>query len=123
MWRLLRDVASMLWVACEALGLDGIAFVPSHFALALQSTALAEVIDPDARPQLAGALEALKGLAFVDKLRAVEEGRLRPRDGGSVFRYEPVPMLVPVSERARDWVREHVRERRPEAYELIEERG
>ena len=118
---LLRDVASMLWVGCEALGLDGIAFVPSHFALALQSAGLAEVIESEARRQLAGVIEATAGLTFVDKLRAMEEGRIRRREDDAGYRYEPVPMLVPVSDEARRWVREHLGELDPEPYELAEE--
>lgn len=116
---LLRDVVSMLWVGSEALGLDGFGFVPSHVALALQAFALAEVIESGPRRELAGVVVALKGQSLVEKTRAIEEGRVRRYRDGEVYRYEPVPMLVPVSARARDWVREQFHEGEPEAYELV----
>lgn len=114
---LLRDVASLLWVGCEALGLDGFAFVPSHVALALQSFDLAVVVDREKARELGGALRAVEGASFVEKVRALEEGRvLRARDGRP-FRYEPVPMLIPVSEKARQYARRTAAQKETETYE------
>ena len=98
---LLRDVASLLLIACEHLGLDGLCYVPSHVALAVQSAGLAAVVDEGRARHLAAALRALRGRPFLQQVRALEEGRVVEEGSGEAYRWTPTPMLVPVTDTAR----------------------
>lgn len=98
---LLRDVASLLLLACEHLDLDGLCFVPSHVSLAVQSRGLATVVDARAAARLDAALRPLRGRTFLRKVRSLEEGHVVDATSGQPYRWEPTPMLVPVTDAAR----------------------
>jgi hypothetical protein len=98
---LLRDMASLLWVSCETLGLDGVAFVPSHVALAVQSRKFGAFVDPQVQAAFEGALTATRELSTVPRLRALHEGKVVRRSDGGVYVYEPSLMVAAVSERAQ----------------------
>ncbi len=99
---LLRDIASLLWVSCETFDLDGIAFVPSHVALAVQSRNFGRFVDADLQAQFEGALAATRNLSTVERLRALHEGRVVRSEDGATYRYQPSLMLAAVSDRAKE---------------------
>jgi len=98
---LLRDVASMLILACEHLGLDGLCFVPSHVALAVQSAGIAGFVDAERGRRFASALRALRGRPFLRQVRALEAGEVVDQATGEAFLWSPTPLVVPVSETAK----------------------
>lgn len=98
---LLRDIASLLILACEQLGLDGVAYVPTHVALAVQSNTLVWFVDPAAGARFRAAIQAVDTLPFREQVRLLEAGLVRDLDSGEAFRWEPTPVVVPVQPRFR----------------------
>jgi acetoin utilization deacetylase AcuC-like enzyme len=103
---LLREMSAMLVVICERLGLDGIAFVPSHYHIAAQAHSHFRFLDPEAQARFEKLRQALAGTKLVAAIRALEEGRVRNRTDGTPFLWVPSPMLVAVSPRLRERLRE-----------------
>lgn len=101
---LLRDVASLLILACEHLGLDGICYLPSHAALGIQSAGLAGFVDEKAGRRFAAVLRALHGRSFLRKVQAIEGGEVVDAATDAPFVWEPTPLLVPVSGPAKERV-------------------
>lgn len=97
---LLREVASLLILVCDRLGLDGLHFVPSHFHLGAQSRKDLRFVRPGDEARFRAMCDALGGLPLGAATRAVAAGRVR--DGcGEPVAWRPVPMVLPVSERLR----------------------
>jgi acetoin utilization deacetylase AcuC-like enzyme len=121
---LLRDVASLLLLACEHLGLDGLAYVPSHVALAVQSAGLAGFVDVEFGRHFHAALRAVRGRPFLERVRLLEAGAVVDRETGQALRWEPTTLLVPVSDEAKRRVDPNwtlPREGDP-VYEVVEQR-
>ena len=121
---LLRDVASLLLLACEHLELDGMAYVPSHVALAVQSAGLAGFVDDEFGRHFHAALRALRGHPFLERVRLLEAGAVVEQQTGEPIRWHPTTMLVPVSDAAKRRVDPNwtlPREGDP-VYEVVEER-
>ena len=93
---LVREIAALLVVMCERLGLEGIAFVPSHYHIAAQGRSHFRFLDPAAQARFEALRAALDGKKLVDAIRALEDGRVRERRTGERFVWLPSPMLVPV---------------------------
>lgn len=98
---LLRDIASLLILACEQLGLDGVAYVPAHVALAVQSSTLATFADRGAGLRFAAALRAVRDLPFREQVRLLESGGVRDQDTGEPYQWEPTTVVVPVGRQFR----------------------
>lgn len=98
---LLRDVASLLILACEHLGLDGLCFVPSHVALAVQSSGLAGFVDAERGRHFAAAMRALRGRPFLRQVQALEAGEVVDASTGKPFVWSPTPLVIPVSAAAK----------------------
>jgi acetoin utilization deacetylase AcuC-like enzyme len=98
---LLRSVVSMLVMACERLGLEGLVFTPSHYHLGVQSRKLLRFLEPRDEARFRAIREALGGLSLVEATRALEAGRVRDAAAGEAVAWTPVPMVLPVGEALR----------------------
>jgi len=98
---LLRDVMAWLVVLCGELGLDGLMYMPAGYFVA---TFGSRFIDPAQQARLEAMRRALASLRLVEATQAVEAGRVIDAATGAVVRWEPAPMVIPVSSRLRDLV-------------------
>lgn len=98
---LLRDVMAWLVVLCGELGLDGLMYMPAGYFVA---TFGSRFIDPAHQARLEAMRRALASLRLVEATQAVEAGRVIDAATGAVVRWEPAPMVIPVSSRLRDLV-------------------
>jgi acetoin utilization deacetylase AcuC-like enzyme len=98
---LLRDVASLLILACEQLELDGVAYVPTHVSLAVQSATLAVAVDPEEGARFDAALRAVRTESFREQVRLLEGGAVREIGSGAPYRWRPSAVVVPVSRALR----------------------
>jgi len=98
---LLRDVMAWLVVLCGELGLDGLLYMPAGYFVA---TFGSRFIDPAHQARLEAMRRALASLRLVEATRAVEAGRVVDAATGAVVRWEPAPMVIPVSPRLRELV-------------------
>lgn len=98
---MLREVSALLILICERLGLDGLLIVPSHYHVAALSAAHCRFVDPDDEARFEALREALAGIRLVDAARALEEERVVERETGEPFRWQPVRMVLPVSDRLK----------------------
>ncbi|MFP3941496.1 MAG: histone deacetylase [Thermoanaerobaculia bacterium] len=96
---LLKDVAAMLVLICDRLGLDGVLFVPSHYHMAAQATEYLRFLHPEDAARFRAFRRAVGHLPLGEATRAVDQGRVVDAATGEPVRWEPVPMLLPVSER------------------------
>lgn len=96
---LLRDVVALLVLVCDRLGLDGLLFVPSHYHMGAQSRKLLRFFEPEHEARFRAMRQALAGLGLPAATRAVAEGRLVDETTGQPATWEPVPMVLPVSEK------------------------
>jgi hypothetical protein len=95
----LAEVMALLVLACDRLHLDGIVFVPAYFHTAVQGRRLLRFLKPEHEGRFQALAAALAGLPLAAASAAVDGGRVR--ENGIPYRWEPMPMLLPVSERAR----------------------
>lgn len=102
---MLGDVAAWLIVMCETLGLDGIVFVPAHFYMAVLGQHHMRFLEPRDQARFEALRDALSGVSLGDANRAIEEGRVVDAATAEPVRWEPAPMIVPVSERLRERLR------------------
>ncbi len=99
---MLRDVVALLVVACERLDLDGLAFVPSHYHMAVSSKKVLRFLEPEHEVIFEALRRALRHLPVAEASRAVDEGRVRDLRTGKPYEWQPVPMVLPVSRRLRE---------------------
>lgn len=98
---LLREVVGWLMVVCERLGLDGIAFSPAHYYMAMLGRRHLEFVRPEDAALFEALRDAVRGLDLAEASRAIDEGRVvDERTGGSV-RWPAPLMVLPLSERLR----------------------
>ncbi len=95
---MLREVISMLILICDRLGLDGIAFVPSHFHLAVQAHGPLRFAEPLAEARYRALVATLRSLPLGAASRAVDAGRIRDLATGEPLRWERAPMVLPVTD-------------------------
>jgi acetoin utilization deacetylase AcuC-like enzyme len=98
---LLKEVAALLVMACERLGLDGLVFTPAHYHLAVQSRRLLSFLDPTDEGRFRALGRALAGLPLADATRAVEDGRVLEGSARRRWRWRPSTMVLPVSRRLK----------------------
>lgn len=96
---MLKDVAAMLVLICDRLGLDGVLFVPSHYHMAAQATEYLRFLHAEDRARFRAFRRAVGHLPLGEATRAVDRGRVVDAATGEPVRWEPVPMLLPVSDR------------------------
>lgn len=102
---MLGEVAAWMIVMCETLGLDGIAFVPAHFYMAVLGQHHMRFLEPRHQARFEALRDALSRVSLADANRAIEEGRVVDAATGEPVRWEPAPMVVTVSERLRERLR------------------
>ncbi len=98
---LLREVVGWLIVVCERLRLDGIAFVPSQYYMAGVGARHLKFIDPAHQGWFEALHTALRTLGFAQANQALNAGVVVDDATGDVVRWEPRPMVLPVSDRLR----------------------
>ncbi len=99
---MLRDVAAWLVVVCEEMRLDGVGFVPSQYYMAAVGHRHLQFVEPAARARYEALRKALRGLDLATGTRVLNGGGvIDVRTGQPVF-WEPVPMVVPVSQALRE---------------------
>ena len=100
---LLGDVASLLILGAEHLGLDAVSFIPTHFSLVLQSWGHIRCVDPRRQGELEAVMEVLDPRDFLKAVEEVHSRRLRSRPEGDPWSWEPTAVCVPVSDAMKDW--------------------
>ncbi len=103
---MLNDVVAMLRVACERLHLDGLVFVPSQFHVAAYSQGYLNFLEAEARARFAALLRLFRDTPLPEATQAVAEGRVVDVESGEVFTWRPSPMVLPVSEKLAQRIRE-----------------
>ena len=109
---LLDDVAALLVLICDRLGLDGLLYVPSHYHLATQGRRVLRFLDPADEARFEAMSEALDALPLAEATRAVADRRLLDATTGERFELPAMPMVLPISERLRAHLEAGERERR-----------
>lgn len=112
---MLRDTIALLVQVCHRLHLDGITYTPSHFHLASQSTKYLRFLDPRDAATFDAVKEALAGLSLVEAARRVEAGEVVDARSGEPYRWQPMPMVLVVSDRLASWFDEQRYEERRSA--------
>ncbi|HSE26929.1 MAG TPA: histone deacetylase [Gemmatimonadales bacterium] len=97
---LLREAAAFQMLLCEDLGLDGIAFAPAHYYMAALGSKVLRFLEPEAEAHLRALRELFDGLSLAEASRRLDAGEVRDARGAAV-RWEPRPMVVPVSARLK----------------------
>jgi acetoin utilization deacetylase AcuC-like enzyme len=95
--RMFDDVALLMLVVCERLGLDGIVVVPSHYHVAVHYHGRMKFLDPVAEGRFRGLQRLLATLPLAEASSAVERGRVRDTSSDSRRSYEPAPLILPSS--------------------------
>lgn len=108
----LRDVVAMLLLMCERVGLDGLAFTPSHYHLAAQSNRYLRFLRPEDQARFNALSAVTRGLSLPEASAAIGSGRVRDRASGETIPWKPAPMVVPVSDELRREVEGEAYERR-----------
>lgn len=100
---LLGDVASLLILGTEHLGLDAMTFTPTHFSLVLQSWSHIRCIDPARQGETEAVMELLDPRDFLRSVELSTSGRIRIEGSGEPWTWEPTPVCVPVSAPLKAW--------------------
>jgi acetoin utilization deacetylase AcuC-like enzyme len=95
---ILGDVASLLILVTEHLGLDGMSFIPTHFSLVLQSWSHIRCVDPVRQGQTEALIEVLGRRDFLRAVELATTGQVVDEASGQSWSWEPTPVCVPVSE-------------------------
>ncbi|MBI1966385.1 MAG: histone deacetylase, partial [Gemmatimonadetes bacterium] len=98
---LLGEVGAWLVVACETIGLDGIAHVPSHFHLAVVGRHHLRFLRPEHQARFEALRDALQGIPIAEASRLLEEDRVVDAATGEPVRWKPGPTVLPVSVRLK----------------------
>ena len=98
---LLRAAAAVLIVLCERLELDGLMFTPSHFHLASLARPFARDRDPRREGRFQAIQRAVAGLSLREATEAVQNGGLLEVRSGKPLRWEPMPLVLPVSRKCK----------------------
>jgi len=94
---MLREIYGWLRTLCETLGLDGIAFVPSHYYMAALGQRILRFLDPAAQARFEAIHAALRGLSVAEASRALAHERVRDVKTDAIVTWQPSVMVVPVS--------------------------
>jgi acetoin utilization deacetylase AcuC-like enzyme len=95
-----RETMELLYQACRRLELDGIAFHPSRYHIAVLGAPHCSFLDPVQQGRFDALREVLAGLELGAASRLLDEGGLHQRDG-TPLRWEPAEYVAPVSQRLR----------------------
>ncbi len=101
---MLREVVAWLFVVCEELRLDGIAFVPSQYFMAAVGHRHLRFVDPVRQARYEAIREALRGSRLAAANSHLRNGLVIDRATSASVSWEPVPMVLPVSHRLHEQV-------------------
>jgi acetoin utilization deacetylase AcuC-like enzyme len=101
---LLSEMAGLLLVMCEALGLDGIVFVPAHYSTAALAQHHMRFLEPAEQARFDALRTTVGGMSLGEIERALAEGRIVDAARGDAVRWRPVPLVLPVSARLQELV-------------------
>jgi acetoin utilization deacetylase AcuC-like enzyme len=96
-----QDIIALLVLACDRLQLDGLLFVPSHYHTASAGRKTLRFLDPADEGLFRALHRALEELPLAEATRAVDERRVVDAATGEPFTWQPMPMVVPVTDRLR----------------------
>jgi acetoin utilization deacetylase AcuC-like enzyme len=97
---LLNDMMALLVSLAERLQIDGLVFVPSQYHLAVKAHRFLGFTSREDAAWFADLERRIGDLPLPEATRAVADGRILD-DGGRPIARRPVPMVLPVSDRAR----------------------
>ncbi len=100
---LLKEIFGFEVMVCEILELDGVFFVPSSYHVAAQSRQVVYFLEPRDEALFEALRHLLKDMPLAEASSAVAEGRVR-EVGGEVFKWEGLPMVLPVAEALKERV-------------------
>ncbi len=100
---LLKEIFGFEVMICEILALDGVFFVPSSYHVAAQSRQVVYFLEPRDEVLFEALRRLLGDMPLAEASSAVAEGRVR-EVGGEVFKWEGLPMILPVSEALKELV-------------------
>ena len=103
---MLNDVAALLQVACERLRLDGLVFVPSQFHVAAYGRGYLTFVSAEARARFEALRELFRDTSLPEATHLVASGQVIDEATGEVFKWRPEPMVLAVSEKLRQRLRE-----------------
>jgi len=101
---LVPDIMSLLILICDQLQLDGIAFVPSQYHLAVKGRRFLRFLDPQDEGWVRALQIALADLPLDQATDLVSGGLLRNSQSGETVTWRPMQMVLPISERLHDRV-------------------
>ncbi len=101
---MLRELFGWMVVICETLELDGLFFYPSQYHLAALSHRYARFLHPDHEASYRALERLLAGLPLHQAAAALAEGRIVRAAMGEPLRWEPYPLIIPVSPRLKQQV-------------------
>ncbi len=101
---MLREIFGWLIAMCRALGLDGIAFVPSHYYMAVLGKRYLRFVDPEKQASFEALHRVLGDRPLARASAALEAGQVRDAATGQSVSWEPAVMVVPVSAALRERV-------------------
>ena len=101
---MLNDIAAMLQVVCERLHLDGIVFIPSQFHVAAYGHGYLTFVEPEARARFAALRDLFRDTPLPTATRLVAEGGVLDDQTGEVFKWQPAPMVLAVSEKLEQYL-------------------
>jgi acetoin utilization deacetylase AcuC-like enzyme len=101
---MLRELFGWLVVICESLSLDGLFFYPSQYHLAALSRRYARFLHPGHEASYRALETALADLPLPDAAAALEDGRIVDTATGTPVRWEPLPLVIPVSSQLKEQV-------------------
>ncbi|MEA2558587.1 MAG: hypothetical protein QOH06_91 [Acidobacteriota bacterium] len=98
----LPDVMSLLVVACDRLGLDGLLFVPAYYHTACQGRKYLRFLSPEDEAFMRALEAALAGIPLPEATHAVEQKRVVNRRTGRFVAWRSMPMVFPVTDRLKE---------------------
>lgn len=98
------DIMSLLILICDQLQLDGIAFVPSQYHLAVKGRRFLRFLEPQDEGWVRALQLALADLPLDQATDRVAAGLLRNSKSGETVAWRPMQMVLPISERLHDRV-------------------
>ena len=101
---LLREVVAWLVMICETIHVDGMAFAPSHFYMAVLGRHHVRFLDPVAQDRFEALHRAVARLPLPEAARALAEGRVVDAATGRPVVWHAELQVYPVSERMKQIV-------------------
>ncbi|MEW6338748.1 MAG: histone deacetylase [Acidobacteriota bacterium] len=99
---MLREFFGLLVILAEELRLDGILFNPAAYHVAALSSRFVSFVEPGHEAVFRAFRDALGRMPLPEASSAVAGERVRNASTGATARWDPMPMVLPVSDRLRE---------------------